>query len=99
MAVKRKTLIRSETRRERPLPPRRWRVGDLIQDRYEVYDIRAGGIGIVYIVYDHVNRIPYAIKTLQDRHLSNRVAVENFIQANLWLKGPSCVTQFSSAAE
>jgi serine/threonine protein kinase len=87
MAVKRKTLIRSETRRERPLPPRRWRVGDLIQDRYEVYDIRAGGIGIVYIVYDHVNRIPYAIKTLQDRHLSNRVAVENFIrEAEVWVR-------------
>ncbi|NIQ39492.1 MAG: tetratricopeptide repeat protein [Proteobacteria bacterium] len=87
MAGKAKTTIGSaKTPRRRHLSSR-WEVGDLIQDRYEVYDIRSGGIGIVYVVYDHNHRIPYAIKTLQDRHLVNPTAVEGFIrEAEVWVK-------------
>lgn len=69
-----------------PLAPK-WKVGDLIRGRFEVYDIKAGGIGIVYIVYDHDDGIPYAIKTLQDRYLGDPVAVERFIrEAEVWVR-------------
>jgi len=69
-----------------PLSPK-WRVGDLIRDRFEVYDIKAGGIGIVYIVYDHDYGVPYAVKTLQDRYLGDSLAVERFIrEAEVWVR-------------
>ena len=29
------------------------RVGDWIADRYEIFDIHTGGMGVVYVVYDH----------------------------------------------
>jgi tetratricopeptide (TPR) repeat protein len=65
----------------------KWKVGDLIRDRYEVYDIKPGGIGIVFIVYDHDDGVPYAIKTLQDRFLSDPLAVEKFVQeAEIWVR-------------
>lgn len=65
----------------------KWKVGDLIRDRFEVYDIKGGGIGIVYIVYDHDDGMPYATKTLQDRHLADPVAVERFIrEAEVWVR-------------
>ncbi len=87
MAGKAKTPIQSAKTRGRRHPSARWNVGDLIHDRYEVYDVKSGGIGIVYIVYDHRDGIPYAIKTLRDRHLSNPTAVERFNrEAEVWVK-------------
>lgn len=72
---------------KRRSPSTTWGVGDLIRDRYEVYDIKAGGFGIVYIVYDHDDGVPYAIKTLQDRHLVNPFAAERFIrEAEVWVR-------------
>jgi serine/threonine protein kinase/regulator of sirC expression with transglutaminase-like and TPR domain len=69
-----------------PLNPK-WRGGDLIRDRFEVYDIKAGGIGIVYIVFDHDDGVPYAIKTLQDRYLGDPVASERFVrEAEVWVR-------------
>jgi tetratricopeptide (TPR) repeat protein len=44
-------------------------------------------MGVVYIVYDHDHRVPYAIKTPHDRHLLNPVARERFIrEAEVWVK-------------
>jgi tetratricopeptide (TPR) repeat protein len=64
-----------------------WNVGDVIQDRYEVYDIKEGGIGIVYIVYDHEDGALYAIKTLQGRHLVNPIVAESFVrEAEVWVR-------------
>jgi tetratricopeptide (TPR) repeat protein len=71
----------------KPLHSTKWGVGDLIRDRYEVYDIKKGGIGTVYIVYDYEDRIPYAVKTLQDRHLLKPALVERFIrEAEVWVR-------------
>jgi serine/threonine protein kinase len=43
-----------------------WKIGDRIQNRWEIYRILGGGMGIVYIVYDHEWHEPFALKTFQD---------------------------------
>jgi serine/threonine protein kinase len=40
-----------------------WKIGDRIEGRWEIHHIFKGGMGIVYIVYDHQHRMPYAVKT------------------------------------
>ncbi len=61
-------------------------VGDWIQDRYEVHDVRRGGMGVVYLCYDHQNKEPVAIKTFQSRFLENERAVARFNQeATTWI--------------
>lgn len=62
-------------------------VGERIEDRYEVVDIRRGGMGIVYLCYDHDQREPVAIKTFQSRFLNNERAVTRFNnEAVTWVK-------------
>src|SRR5262249_18220115 len=59
-----------------------WRVGDRIQDRWEVHRIQRGTKGIVYLVYDHATRLPYAAKTLTEEFVTAHPALaERFVQA------------------
>ncbi|MCA9796544.1 MAG: hypothetical protein KC910_32270, partial [Candidatus Eremiobacteraeota bacterium] len=37
--------------------------GDLLGGRFEVFRALAGGLGVVYLVYDHEDRVPLAAKT------------------------------------
>ena len=50
--------------------PTNWQIGDHIQNRWEIHNILRGGMGIVYIVYDHEHRDAYAAKTFQDEILA-----------------------------
>jgi hypothetical protein len=43
-----------------------WQIDDKIENRWEIYNILHGGMGIVYIVYDHEFHEPFAAKTYQD---------------------------------
>ena len=69
----------------------RRRVGDWIADRYEIFDIHTGGMGVVYVVYDHqgvTGQRVLAIKTLRDEWLrdpewKSRFAVEGQLWAGL----------------
>lgn len=45
-----------------------WKVGDLIENRYEIHQILGGGMRVVYICYDRESGDPFAIKTFQDRY-------------------------------
>lgn len=45
-----------------------WRIRDFIQDRWEVYDIKQGGMGVVYIVFDHEWGEVLAAKTFRRDH-------------------------------
>lgn len=43
-----------------------WHIGDRIQNRWQIYRILKGGMGVVYVVYDHELHNAYAAKTFQD---------------------------------
>ncbi len=43
-----------------------WQIGDKIENRWEIHKILKGGMGIVYVVYDHEWQEAFAAKTFQD---------------------------------
>ncbi len=43
-----------------------WKIGDVVQGRWEVHRILQGGMGVVFIVYDREWREAFAAKTFQD---------------------------------
>lgn len=47
-----------------------YKIGDKIQNRWEVHDILEGGMGIIYIVYDHNWHEVFAAKTFRDKVFS-----------------------------
>lgn len=61
--------------------------GERMDGRYEVEDIKVGGMGIVYLCYDHEAREAVAIKCFQRRFLENERAVVRFEQEALtWIR-------------
>ncbi|PIU83373.1 MAG: hypothetical protein COS68_04405, partial [Elusimicrobia bacterium CG06_land_8_20_14_3_00_38_11] len=63
-----------------------WKVGDRIKNRYEIHNIKIGGMGIVYLCYDHETGDPVAIKTFQDKFFLDEKAREKFTQeALIWI--------------
>ncbi|MFN8527831.1 MAG: tetratricopeptide repeat protein [Anaerolineae bacterium] len=64
-----------------------FKVGDMIDGRYEVADVRRGGMGVVYLCYDHDQREPVALKSFQSKFLENERAVARFQQeAFTWIR-------------
>jgi len=66
----------------------RWGVGDIINGRWEVFGIRSGGMGLVYLCYDPgLYGDPVALKTLRPEYLSNRAMRLRFIKEGLtWVR-------------
>ncbi len=61
--------------------------GDRINGRYEVAAVLLGGMGVVYLCYDHEEREPIALKSFQNRFLQNERAVARFEQEALtWIR-------------
>jgi hypothetical protein len=61
-----------------------WHIGDRIENRWEIHHILYGGMGIVYIVYDHEHRVPYAAETFQDDLFARNPAIaDRFTQEAL----------------
>jgi serine/threonine protein kinase len=66
-----------------------WQIGDRIQNRWEVHKIMRGGMGVVYVVYDHELHEPFAVKTVRsrilafDQHLSERFKQEALVWISL----------------
>ncbi|MGH9762529.1 MAG: protein kinase, partial [Blastocatellia bacterium] len=68
----------------------KWKIGDKIQNRWEIYNILGGpgksGMGIVYVVYDHELREPFAAKTYQERFDRNPGVAHLFTKETLaWI--------------
>ena len=49
---------------------REWRVGDRLANRWEIRRVMKGGMGVVYVVYDHETQEVLAAKTFQDEALA-----------------------------
>ena len=66
-----------------------WQIGDFIRKRWEIHQILHGGMGSVFIVYDHEWSEPFALKTFHDSllacspHVAERFAEEAHIWINL----------------
>jgi tetratricopeptide (TPR) repeat protein len=64
----------------------KWEIGEKIEGRYEIHDIKRGGMGIVFLCYDSKQRMPVAIKTFQDKYLLEKASVDRFIhEASTWV--------------
>jgi serine/threonine protein kinase len=68
----------------------RWQKGNMILDpftnesRWEIYDIKMGGMGIVYVVYDHKFHEPFAAKTFRDEVVRDKPHIADlFLQEAL----------------
>jgi len=61
-----------------------WEIRDRIRNRWEIHGILKGGMGIVYVVYDHEWREAFAAKTFQDEvFASNPDIADRFTQEAL----------------
>jgi serine/threonine protein kinase len=68
----------------------RWQVGDRIADRFDVFEVHQGGMGVVYLVQDRGITAPghetVALKTLHDEFLPDRVRIARFAEeCRLWI--------------
>lgn len=67
--------------------PGEYEHGAQIGDRYDVVDVRRGGMGVVFLCYDHTEREPVALKSFQARLLESPRAVARFEQEALtWIR-------------
>jgi eukaryotic-like serine/threonine-protein kinase len=61
-------------------------IGERIGDRYEVFAIHHGGMGVVYGCFDHVTKLPRALKTVQKRFLLELDVLSLFeAEAHVWI--------------
>lgn len=64
-----------------------YKVGQRLEGRYEVAEVKHGGMGVVYLCYDHQNREPLAIKTFQKKFMDHERAIARFEQEALtWIR-------------
>ncbi|MGE0492350.1 MAG: tetratricopeptide repeat protein [Vulcanimicrobiota bacterium] len=70
--------------------------GDLLAGRFEVFRALAGGLGVVYLVFDHEDRVPLAAKTFLAELLPGSHALDAFRrEAHTWIgleRHPNIVT-------
>jgi len=70
-----------ETRgRDTEIHKKEWTIGDKIENRYEIYNIMRGGMGIIYVCYDHEFQELVALKTFQDKYLWNEEIINRFME-------------------
>lgn len=66
------------------------RIGDWIGNRYEIFDIHTGGMGLVYVVYDHQGepgQRVLALKTLRDEFLRDSRRISRFVtECRTWVR-------------
>jgi serine/threonine protein kinase len=65
-----------------------WQPGELIGGRWEVQEVRRGGMGVVYVVIDHETGEKLAAKTYRDDVLNSDVLHRFEKEARVWLKIP-----------
>jgi serine/threonine protein kinase len=82
------TIERFWRRRLTMLGP--WQVGDRIADRFDVFEVHNGGMGVVYLALDRLRPVGHeaiALKTLHDEFLPDHVRVARFAEeCRLWIQ-------------
>lgn len=68
----------------RPQP--RYKPGDKIGGRFEIHDINMGGMGEVYLCYDEETHSGVALKTFQQRYITNRLQQKFFDEVAVWIE-------------
>ncbi|MDO8727093.1 MAG: tetratricopeptide repeat protein [Candidatus Methanoperedens sp.] len=64
----------------------RWNIGEKILGYYEILKVHEGGMGIVYVVWDHRWKMYSAIKTLKDEIFWDDEAIKRFRkEADTWV--------------
>jgi serine/threonine protein kinase len=67
----------------------KWNCGERINKRYEIHAIKKGGMGVVFLCYDHENEEAVAIKTFQDKYLLDTSSIKRFIaESYTWINLP-----------
>lgn len=71
----------------------RWRIGERIDNRYEIMGIKHGGMGLIYFCYDKQYKEPVAIKTIKDDLLKKFTPAERSelmrhfkLEAEAWVR-------------
>jgi len=65
----------------------RWQLYERILGRFEIREIKRGGMGIVFLCYHLERQIPVALKTFQDHYLTDERSKQRFLEeADAWLK-------------
>ena len=63
-----------------------WRTGDVVEGRYEVRDVRRGGMGEVYFVFDRALALDLAVKTPLPKTLATASGRLRFLrEAEAWI--------------
>lgn len=64
-----------------------WKIGALIEDQYEIKQIKQGGMGIVFLCFDRKNKVPCALKTIKDPYLLEQNVINRFKwEAETWVR-------------
>ncbi len=65
---------------------KKWNKGRVINDRYEIFDIKKGGMGVVFICYDIVEKTMVVLKTFRNQYLANNQIIKRFLkEAEIWI--------------
>ncbi len=63
-----------------------WKAGDIVEGRYEVREVRRGGMGEVYVVFDRALALDLAVKTPLPKTLASRSGRMRFLrEAEAWI--------------
>jgi len=78
--------VQPEVKIDTKIKRKELRIGDMLEGRYKIRDIKKGGMGSVYIAYDNEWHQMYAIKSFQEQFLWDKDITNGFVkEAETWV--------------